>query len=216
MRRADAGAIASGAFVGAVVALMAIQIWTEVSRPASFPTTTIVTLPTPFTIPTPTPRATVPLTLTPDGLGLVSFGQPGEATVDEVTAILGSPTSDDRWTCPEPAGDVRFVGWAELGVFLIDDVFVGYVDAIYYPPEFGPLMGLETEDGVGIGLDLEDLQARYGDRLRFLEPDGEFDADHQKFVLDGEGGIWGVVEQGPDGSRVITIAAGTTCFDNGP
>jgi hypothetical protein len=216
MKRDDAGAIAIGAVVGAALALMAILIWTEVSRPASFPTTTVAALPTPFAIPTPTPRPTVPLTLTPDGLGLVSFGQPGEATADQLKAILGSPTSDDRWTCTEPAADVHFVQWAELGVFLIDNVFVGYVDAIYYPPQFGPLLGLETEDGVGIGLDLEDLQTRYGDRLRLLEPDGEFDADHQKFVLDGEGGIWGVVERGPDGSRVITISAGTTCFDNGP
>jgi hypothetical protein len=216
VRRADAGAIASGAFVGAVLALMAVLIWTAVSRPAAFPTTTMSALPTPFAIPTPTPRAAVPLTLAPDGLGLVSFGQAGEATVDQLRAFLGSPTSDDRWTCTEPAADVHFVQWAELGVFLIDNVFVGYVDAIYYPPEFGPLLGLQTEDGVGIGLDLQDLQARYGYRLQILEPDGEFDADHQKFVLDGEGGIWGVVEQGPDGSRVITIAAGTTCFDNGP
>jgi hypothetical protein len=152
MKRDDAGAIASGAVVGAVLALMAILIWTEVSRPASFPTTTVAALPTPFAIPTPTPRPTVPLTLTPDGLGLVSFGQPGEATVDQLKAILGSPTSDDRWTCTEPAADVHFVQWAELGVFLIDNVFVGYVDAIYYPPQFGPLLGLETEDGVGIGL----------------------------------------------------------------
>lgn len=106
--------------------------------------------------------------------------------------------------------------WAELGIFVINDVFVGYVDAIYYPPQFGPPLSLETAEGVGIGIDLQDLQSRYGSRLKLLEPSAEFDADHRKFVIDGQDGIWGIVERGRDGSRVITIAAGTTCFDNGP
>ncbi len=216
MTRNDLAPLAGGAFIGAALALIAVLGWTEMSRPAPFPTTTTA-IPTPVVAPSPTPRSKAQLTLTPEGLGLVSFGVAGDAAVDQLGAILGSPTNDERWTCEQPAADVRYVAWAELGIFVIDDVFEGYVDAINYPPEFGPLMGLETTDGVGIGLDLEDLQAHYGSRLKLLEPGGtEFDANHRKFVIDDEGGIWGVIEQGPDGPRVITIAAGTTCFDNGP
>jgi len=207
--------VASGAFIGAVLALVAVLISTEISRPPPFPTTAAAD-PTPFVVPTATPRGKVPLTLARNGLGLVSFGDVGQAAIDQLGAILGPPTSDDRWTCDKPIADVRFVGWAELGVFVIDGVFVGYVDAIYYPPEFGPLMGLTTTDGIGIGLDVQDLQAHLGKRLKLLEPSAEFDADHRKFVIDGEAGIWGIIERGPNGSRVITIAAGTTCFDDRP
>ena len=215
MTRHDVGQLAGGAVIGAVLAVAAVVVWTEISRPAPFPTTAAAR-PTPFVVPTPTARGKVPLTLTPKGLGLVSFGEAGGAAIDKLRAILGSPTSDDKWTCKKPVADVRFVGWAELGVFVIDDKFVGYVDAINYPPEFGPLLGLETAEGVGIGIDLQDVQSHYGSRLKLLEPSAEFDADHRKFVIDGQDGIWGVVERGPNGSRVITIAAGTTCFDNGP
>jgi hypothetical protein len=213
--RTGVAQLAGGALVGAVVTLAAVLLWAQLSRPAPFPTTA-ATAPSPFVVPTPTPRTHVPLTLTPKGLGLVSFGEAGEATIGKLRGLLGSPTSDDKWTCKKPVVDVRFVGWAELGIFVTGDRFVGYVDAIYYPPQFGPLMGLETAEGVGIGIDLEDLQSHYGSRLRLLDPSAEFDADHRKFVIDGQDGIWGVVEKGPTGSRVITIAAGTTCFDNGP
>lgn len=215
MTRNDLAATVSGVLIGAVVAIMAVVLWTEVSRPAPFPTT-VAALPTPFVVPTSTPKPKLPLALTREGLGLVSFGVAGEAAIDQLKAILGSPTSDDHWTCAKPAGEVRLVGWADLGVFVIDDVFVGYVDGLHYPPAFGPLLGLETTDGLGVGLDLKDLQAHYGNRLKLLPPNGGIDTNHSKFVIDGEGGIWGVVESGPDGSRVITLAAGTTCFDSGP
>jgi hypothetical protein len=213
--RDDLLPVASAALIGAVVTLMAVLVWTEISRPAPFPTTAAAN-PTPFVVPTPTPRGKVPLTLTTKGLGLVSFGEAGGPVVDRLHALLGSPTSDDRWTCKRPVADVRFVGWAELGVFVIDGVFVGYVDAIYYPPEFGPLLGLATTEGIGIGLDLKDLQTQLGKRLKLLQPGAGVDANHRKFVIDGEPGIWGVIEKGPGGSRVITIAAGTTCFDDHP
>jgi hypothetical protein len=213
--RSDLTAPASGALIGAVVALMAVIAWTEVSRPDPFPTT-VTALPTPFIVPTSTPKPKLPLTLTPEGLGLVSFGVAGKAAIDQLESILGSPTSDDHWTCAKPAGEVRLVGWADLGVFAIDDVFVGYVDGLHYPPAFGPLLGLETTDGLGIGLDLKDLKAQYGNRLKLHPPNGGPDTNHSKFDIDGEGGIWGVVESGPDGARVITFAAGTTCFDTGP
>jgi hypothetical protein len=217
MRRRDLRALASGATVGAVVALLAVLIWTELSRPAPFPTTTVAALPTPFVIPKPTARPELPLTLQADGLELVSFGEAGDAVVDELEGLLGAPNNDDRWTCPDPAGEVRFVMWADLGVFVIDGVFVGWVDAIYFPPEYGPLLELKTVEDLHIGIMLEHFQAHLGDRFAFREPDpNAAENAAREFDIDGPTGIHGFVEDSPEGPRVIALSAGTTCFDNAP
>jgi len=227
MSRRDLGAIATGAIVGAVVALLAVLIWTEMSRPAPFPTTTVAALPTQFILPKPTPRPELPLTLGTDGLGLVSFGEPGDAVVGELEGLLGAPNSDDRWTCPDPAGEVRFVQWADLGLFVIDGVFVGWVDAIFFPPEFGPLLDLKTVENLGIGVELEHFEAHLGDRFVFREPDPDAAENAaREFDIDGTTGIHGYVQDGegdtalrvpPEpASLVISLTAGTTCFDNAP
>ena len=41
-------------------------------------------------------------------------------------------------------------------------------------------------------------------------------ADVREFDIDGPDGIHGFVEDSAEGSRVISLSAGTTCFDNGP
>ena len=227
MKRGDWRTLASGAIAGAVVALFAVLIWTETSRPAAFPTTTVAALPTQFILPKPTPRPELPLTLGTDGLGLVSFGDPGDAVVGELEGLLGAPNSDDRWTCPDPAGEVRFVQWADLGLFVIDGVFVGWVDAIFFPPEFGPLLDLGTVEGLRIGVEQDYFEARLGDRLVFREPDPDAAENAARaFDIDGPTGIHGYVQDGegdlamrvpPEpASLVISLSAGTTCFDNGP
>ena len=90
--------------------------------------------------------------------------------VGGLEALLGPPNADEHWTCPDPAGEVRFVQWADLGVFVIDGVFVGWVDAIHFPPEFGPLLELKTAEDLHIGVELEHFEAHLGDRFAFREP----------------------------------------------
>lgn len=217
MSRRDLGALVSGAVIGAVVALMAVLIWTEVSRPAHFPTTTVTALPTRAVIPTPTARPELPLTLEADGLGLVSFGENGDATVQQLEGFLGPPNDDDQWNCPDPPGEVRFVGWADLGVFVIDGVFVGWVDAIFFPPEFGPKLDLKTTEDLHIGVELEHFEAHLGDRFAFRSPDpNAAENAAREFDIDGATGIHGYVQDGQGASLVISLSAGTTCFDNAP
>ena len=228
MNRRDLGALASGAVIGAAVALFAALIWTEVSRPALFPTTTVAALPSPFVLPTPTPGPELPISLDADGLGMATFGEPGDAVVDELEGLLGTSNADEHWTCPDPKGEVRFVMWADLGVFVIDGVFTGWVDAIYFPPEYGPLLGLNTVEELHIGIELEHWEAHLGDRFAFREPDPSAApdpsagpdqnprADTREFDIDGPDGIHGIVEASAEGSRVIALSAGTTCFDNAP
>lgn len=217
MRRRDLGALASGAVIGAAVALFAVLIWTEVSRPALFPTTTVAALPTPFVAPAPTPRPELPLWLDADGLGLVSFEEPGDAVVDELEGLLGTPNADEHWTCPDPAGEVRFLQWADLGLFVIDGTFVGWVDAMFFPPEFGPLLELKTVEDLHIGVELEHFEAHLGDRFVFREPDpNSAENAAREFDIDGADGIHGFVQDGEGASLVISLWAGTTCFDNAP
>ena len=215
MKRADAVALGTGALAGALLAAGVVLVSTAASRPAEFPTTA-ASPPSPFVAPTPTVVPALPITLQPDGLGLVSFGEPGEAVVAELVALLGAPDGDEGWTCPEPPGDVHFVQWADLGVFVMDGTFVGWVDAIYFPPEFGPLLELTTREELHIGVDLEHFEAHLGDRFAFREPDPSAGRTAREFEIDGPTGIRGFVEDGPEGSRVIALSAGTTCFDNAP
>ncbi len=214
MTRADAVALATGALVGALLAASVVFVSTAASRPAEFPTSA-VSLPSPFVAPTPTVVPALPITLQPDGLGLVSFGAPGEAVVADLEALLGAPNSDEGWTCPEPPGDVHFVQWRDLGVFVIDGVFVGWVDAIYFPPEYGPLLELKMAEDLHIGILLEHFEAHLGDRFAFRPADQTAaEGAARPFDIDGPAGIQGFVEEGAEGSRVIALSAGTTCFDN--
>jgi hypothetical protein len=216
MRRGDLADVGTGVAIGAAITLAVVFVWTEASRPAGFPTTQAA-LPTTFVVPTATPRPDLGvIRLAPDGIGLASFGEDGAAVVDELEGILGPPNSDESWTCPDPPGEVRFVGWADLGVFVMDGTFVGWTDAIYFPAEYGPLLGLRTTEDLHIGLMLEHFEAHLGDRFAFRDPDPNPEDEAREFDIDGPDGIHGFVEDAPDGPRVIALAAGTTCFDDNP
>jgi hypothetical protein len=220
VRRADIVALAQGALAGALVAIVAVLIWNAASSasssPAGFPTTAGA-IPSPFVLPTPTARPELPIALESGGLGLASFGEDGEATLEELEALLGTPNSDEHWTCPDPAGEVHFAQWADLGVFVIDGVFLGWVDAIYFPPAYGPLLELKTTEDLHIGVGLEHFEAHLGDRFVLREPAPDAaEGGAREFDIDGADGIHGLVEDGPEGARVISLWAGTTCFENTP
>ena len=107
--------------------------------------------------------------------------------------------------------------WADLGVFVIDGVFVGWVDAMFFPPEFGPLLDLKTVEDLGIGVELEHFEGHLGDRFVFREPDPDAAENAaREFDIDGAAGIHGYVQDGEGASLVISLWAGTTCFDNAP
>ena len=116
--------------------------------------------------------------------------------------------ADEHWTCPDPAGEVRFLQWADLGVFVIDGVFVGWVDAMFFPPEFGPPLNLKTVEDLYIGLELEHFEAHLGDRFVFREPDpNAAENAAREFDIDGPDGIHGYVQDG-DGASLRHLAVG--------
>ncbi len=218
MRRADVVALAQGALVGALVAGAAVLIWTAASRPAGFPITS-VSLPSDFIVPSanPNPNPTsaqaaspeLPITLEADGLGISFFGDEGENVIRGLETLLGPPNADEHWTCLDPAGEVRFVQWADLGVFVIDGVFVGWVDAIHFPPEFGPLLEVKMREDLHIGVELEHFEAHLGDRFALREPAPDAaEGAAREFEIDGADGIHGLVEDGADGSRVVVPLGG--------
>ena len=220
MRRADVVALAQGALVGAVAAGAAVLIWTAASEPAGFPITS-VSLPSDFIVPNPTANQTsgpeLPITLEADGLGISFFGDEGENVVRGLETVIGPPNADEHWTCPDPAGEVRFVQWADLGVFVIDGVFVGWVDAIHFPPEFGPLLELTTREDLGIGVELEHFEAHLGDRFAFREPAPDAADRRRARIRDRRGERDPRVGRGARKARAsVSLWAGTTCFDNGP
>ena len=219
MKRHDVVALAQGAFVGALTAGVAVLIWTAASKPAEFPITS-VSLPSDFIVPNPTaiqtPRSELPITLEADGLGISFFGDEGDNVVRGLETLLGPPAEDESWTCPDPPGEVRFVRWADLGVFVIDGVFVGWVDAMFYPPDDGPRLDLTTREDLGIGIELEHFEAHLGDRFAFTETTPGAPEGAREFDIDGPTGIHGFVQDGQGASLVISLSAGTTCFDNAP
>ena len=138
-----------------------------------------------------------PLVLRPDGLGLVKFGDPVEAAVDQLTAVLGPPSSDRVLTpadLPEgvklfvatgyPAIEyARFISWGrpQLQVMFSDQdpsggswektdpYFNGWVYAGPGAP-VGPV--LSTLEGVEIDSSVADLRTAYGSDL-WLQTEAE-------------------------------------------
>lgn len=212
MKRSDVGALAQGALVGALVAVLAVLLCTAAARPAEFPTSAAA-LPSALILPAPTPVPELPLTLESDGLGIMGFGQEGDAVVGELEVLLGPPNGDEHWTCPDPPGELHFVQWADFGVFVIDGVFVGWVDALFYPPAYGELLGLKTTEDLRIGVELEHFEAHLGDRFVFTETPPDAPEGAREFDIDGPTGIHGLVQAGEGASLVIGLSAGTTCFD---
>jgi hypothetical protein len=212
MTRADARALLKGAAVGAAFAIGVLLIRQAASGPTPFPIAAAV-LPSPFVVPTPTPRPELPLTLEPNGLGLVSFGDDTDVTLRELTALLGAPRNDGQWRCAEPAAEVRMVEWVSLSVFFFDGTFVGYLAGLRYPPDLGPPLGLKTVEGLELGATRAELAALYGDRLELRKPEQQFEEDVLEFRIDGDDGVRGIVENADDQSQVISISAGLLCFE---
>jgi hypothetical protein len=129
----------------AVVALVGCE--TGGSADSSQPSTTTPTVAPVTSTSTSSTSTTLlvpPLVLFPDGLGLVSFGDPVDDVLATLTGLFGTPTQDDLYESPfdVPAGwqgddrgpdacfvgtgtgytcfdYLRFVDWDEIGLFLV-------------------------------------------------------------------------------------------------
>ena len=176
MKRGDVVALAQGALVGALVAGVAVLTGRRHrGRPGS--RLTSVSLPSAFVFPNPAPVTTpdssaapeLPITLEADGLGISFFGDEGENVVRGLETLLGPPDEDERWTCPDPAGDVRFVRWG--GPRCLRDrrrlCRLGRRDVL--PGGGRPAARLDDHGDLRIGIELEHFEAHLGDRFAFTK-----------------------------------------------
>lgn len=147
----------------------------------------------------PSTSSTMPavqgLELSASGLGASRFGADSDAVVDDVTAILGTPSSDSGWVDPIligaacPGSEVRFVTWGDLQLFFTDESAVAsgtrHFAAYHYGPSLAAVptpYGLTTAEGIGLGSTVQALRATYargvmapGDEVlgpRFVITDG--------------------------------------------
>jgi hypothetical protein len=109
---------------------------------------------------TSTPAAGT-VVLRPDGLGVVDFGTSKDETISALSAVLG--VVDETGTGCELGGPTTTARWKELRVQFGGTGF----DSYNVRPANGvdPVLGLETEAGIGVGSTVAQLQAAYGAAL---------------------------------------------------
>ena len=202
-------ALVAVAGIGVVVAAVILSPSGLASRPVS-------SVPPLLSEPAGLPGAG--LSLAPDGLGAVAFGDEDGPTLEALTDLLGTPVEDVTQPCDAGTEPVRSVRWGGLTVALVDGAFTGYIIGVYVPPD-SPALQVETEEGIAAGDMASELTAAYGDRLAWTAPEETgFGESVEAFGIDGyaadmpaETGMGGFVEGGREDGRVITIIAGQPC-----
>lgn len=189
------------------------------------PTTASVTTPpaeTAPTAPSTLPTTTLaPLTLEPDGLGVVDLGDDYDTVVAAVTTRLGGTSGDSGWvaargefgTCPGTV--VRVVRWHSLRLFFSDgptDVAEEGRHFFYYSQstvDAEDIVDLATPEGIGIGSTVEELQAAYGARLT-IESTISFGVN---FVVEppGQGLLSGTLTSSSSDGTITSIGGGFGC-----
>jgi hypothetical protein len=211
----DRAALLTGALAGVLAAAGVLVVVELVSRPPVFPISD-ADLPTAAAPATATPRAALPLVLQADGLGAMSFGEDRAAVLEQLSALLGPPNTEEQFRCAEPEADVELSGWADLTVLAFDGEFRAFGSGLHYPPTYGPPLGLRTAEGLEIGAPLTVLTDLYGDRVELLAPEpiasGEQNVP-RRFLIDGEDGLRGLALDMGEGEQVIVIAAGSECLE---
>jgi hypothetical protein len=204
---AVAAILAVGAALGAVFLTL---------RPPGLPTRAVATIPALLSEPAGVLGAG--LTLAPDGVGAVDFGEEEDAAYAELEELLGEPVEDIPQPCWSEEDTVRFVRWGNLSVAFPDARFGGYIIGLYYRHD-SPELRVATEEGVSLGASAADLLSTYGDRLQWTAPEETgFAEPAEGFGIDGYSpdtpsatGIGGYVEGGREDGRVITFIAGQPC-----
>jgi hypothetical protein len=147
----------------------------------------------PSTTTLPGPAIVPDLVLRPDGLGEIGFGASPEDTIVALTPISGSPDGDTGWIdgtsgiygrCP---GEVRVINWGSLALFFGPGEGAGFFaysyGFAYASAEAGVdprRLDLTTEDGVGLGTSVADLEEFAAD----VVVDGDPAIDVWTFAID--------------------------------
>lgn len=203
--------------VGAVLAVgAAVAAILLVDRPSGLSTRAVESMPALLSEPAGVLGAG--LTLAPDGLGAVDFGEDEGAALAVLEELLGDPVEDGPQPCESEEDTVRFVRWGNLSVAFPDGRFSGYIIGLYYRPD-SPERRVSTEEGIALGASAASLLAVYGDRLAwttqeesgFAEPADGFGIDGYSLDAPAPTGIGGYVEGGREEGRVITFFAGLPC-----
>lgn len=137
-------------------------------------TTTVTTIATTVE-PTTTTTPESDLVLHPDGVGDFSFGEPANAVLATLLAVLGDPDEDTGWVDQAEnygvclGSEVRFVRWGSFQAFFTDGPsdwapagirhFASYTHALYFEADDVPLV---TMDGLSLGSPVGDVRALYG------------------------------------------------------
>jgi len=202
---------------------------TTTTSPTSttIPTSTIPTSTSSTTTSTSTTTTTTApptLVLREDGLGVVAFGSEAEIAVASIIAALGAPDEDSGWvpsfsrfgTCP--GEQVRGLRWATMWALMTDGDtewrndgvphFFSYLNSVFF--EDGQSLGLLTEEGIGLGDTVADLDAAYRDRLEV-----SFEELFNGYVFSIEvpepGRLWGGLTGDDGDDRITSIDGGVGC-----
>lgn len=194
---------------------------TPTTTTTSVTSTTAVPETTNTTESTTTTTTLAPLLLEADGLDVVDLGASVEEAVAEVSARLGSASSDSGWvnsrgnfgTCP--GNVVRLIRWHSLRAFFSDgptDFGEDTRHFFYYSQsavETDTILELKTAEGIGMGSTVAELEEAYGSRLR-IESTGPFGVT---FSIDspGDGLLSGTLTESIDTGQVTSLAGGFGC-----
>lgn len=153
------------------------------------------------------------LVLLGDGIGPIQFGADADGAVDYLTSLLGAPTHDTGWVDPFeiglcPGSELRLVSWGVLTITLGDESdivsgrrhFVAYSYGIDGELGLEP-EGLETEEGITIGSQVDALVDAYPDVL--LVPEDDF-AGPSYVIDDSRSGFL----TGLEGGDLVTVIFG--------
>lgn len=158
------------------------------------------------------------LVLGEDGLGDILVGYPPDVVTQDISALYGSPDHDSDWIVAEPniygacpGQAMRAVGWGSLVVIFVDDKqdplgerFFTYTYGYDYAENLGGVdprgLGLTTEEGVGIGSTVAELESAYGNRVAIA---GDPALDVWSFELEGSS-LRGLLT-GRDSTDTVTL-----------
>jgi hypothetical protein len=155
------------------------------------------------------------LTLAPDGLGLVGFGQPAQAVVATLTSRLGPAEEDADQPCEnDPAVHSRWVRWADLSIRLDAHGFAGYIEGVHFPPGRAAL-DFATAQGLSPGDSAARLRQLYGGSVQVrTEPGRAGRPTTEIFTITGQRGggvLSGVIEKQGKSATVFASFAGELC-----
>jgi hypothetical protein len=152
------------------------------------------------------------LVLSPDGLGVLRFGEATGSVVGRLAAALGAPDSDAPVPPEKRCGATRAVQWSNLQILLNDapdapSGSTGFVGWFYGIPSPKPSLFLKTENKVGLGTTVAALKAAYGEGV-----DIERGEQGAAFSVMAENGILlGGLTSMADTGMVVNLQSGSFC-----